>query len=100
MNRCCVDVRTIWKEVRDFWLKEKTSGKDLYHYATQRAADLGWRLCLEQANGHRIADFPHAVRNRGSIEEYKERPSPDRWILEIQIRHHTLPFGAFYEDLL
>jgi methionyl aminopeptidase len=52
------------------------------------------------ADDHRIADFPHAARTRGSIEGFEQTPAPNRWILEIQIRHPSKTFGAFYEDLL
>ena len=100
MLRCANDVEKIWLDVRNHWLNHKVTGKDLYNFAENKAQELGWLLTLEQANGHRIADFPHAVRSRGSIEEYSGCPSADLWILEIQMRHPTKPFGAFYEDLL
>ena len=70
------------------------------NFAQNCAKSYGWILSLEKANGHRISDFPHAARIRGNIEEFDSTPAPDRWILEIQIRHPTRPFGAFYEDLL
>lgn len=100
MRRCCLDVEAIWHEVRAHWRQHRVTGPQLYQFATACAKARGWELCLEQANGHRIADFPHAVRNRGSIEAYADVPSADRWILEIQIKHPTRSFGAFYEDLL
>jgi Xaa-Pro aminopeptidase len=100
MHRCCADAEEIWHEVRDHWEKEKISGSELYDFAEICAEQKGWKLALEKANGHRIADFPHAAKMRGSIEEFDQRPAPNRWILEIQIRHPEKPFGAFYEDLL
>ncbi len=100
MLKCCHDVRVIWQEVRDHWHQNKLSGGALYQFAKVRAEILGWRLKLEQANGHRIADFPHVVRSRGSIEQFQDCPCSNRWILEIQICHPSRPFGAFYEDLL
>lgn len=100
MAKCCSDASLIWHKVRDHWIKTNASGKELYQFARDCAESHGWLLTLEEANGHRIADFPHAARMRGSIEEYAQRPSADRWILEIQIRHPSKPFGAFYEDLL
>jgi hypothetical protein len=57
-------------------------------------------LSLKKAAGHRIADFPHTARRRGSIEKLEYIPATNRWILEIQIRHPEKPFGAFFEDLL
>ncbi len=100
MQKCSFDVAMIWRDVRDHWSKNNVTGAALYKFASECSAKLGWLLTLDQANGHRIADFPHAVRNRGSIESFESCPAADRWILEIQIRHTQRPFGAFYEDLL
>lgn len=100
MKRCCADVETIWSEVRQHWLTSQASGEALYAFAQDRARARNWILSLQKANGHRIADFPHAARERRSIEGFAQRPAPNRWILEIQIRHPNRPFGAFYEDLL
>ncbi len=100
MKRCCLDVEAIWHEVRDYWFQTQSSGKELYEYATSRAEMRGWVLSFQKANGHRIADFPHAAKIRGSIQGFEGKPASDRWILEIQIRHPSRSFGAFYEDLL
>ncbi|PIS10460.1 MAG: hypothetical protein COT73_09210 [Bdellovibrio sp. CG10_big_fil_rev_8_21_14_0_10_47_8] len=90
----------IWHEVRDYWSNRGVSGRELYLFAETRAQKYGWILSLQKANGHRIADFPHAARSRGSIEGFEKSPAQNRWILEIQIRHPEKEFGAFYEDLL
>lgn len=100
MKRCCVDVEAIWHEVRKQWEASNTSGKELYDFARECAKKRGWQLSLHEANGHRISDFPHAAKIRGSIEGFEQKPAANRWILEIQIRHPEKPFGAFYEDLL
>jgi Xaa-Pro aminopeptidase len=100
MKRCCVDAEKIWNEVRVHWQTSGASGRELYSFATERATQYGWKLLLDKANGHRIADFPHAARRRGSVEGFPEKPAANRWILEIQIRHPKRAFGAFYEDLL
>jgi Xaa-Pro aminopeptidase len=100
MIRCCADVEAVWQEVRDRWKERGVSGAELYAFAQASAERRGWMLALDQANGHRIADFPHAARSRGSIEGWASTPAPNRWILEIQIRHPSRSFGAFYEDLL
>ena len=100
MQKCCADAESIWHEVRNCWLQEAISGEELYRFAEACAENRGWRLSLDQANGHRISDFPHAIHIRGTIEEWKEKPASNRWILEIQICHPARPFGAFYEDLL
>ncbi len=55
---------------------------------------------FDNVDGHRAGDFPHQVFFRGGIAELDFKPGAGVWILEIQIRHPTLPFGAFYEDSL
>lgn len=100
MEKCCKDAGEIWLEVRDHWKKQGASGAALYEFARARAEARGWLLLLKKANGHRIADFPHAAKARGSIEGFDRAPAPARWILEIQLRHPVREFGAFYEDLL
>lgn len=100
MKKCCVDAEEIWNEVRNHWQKTAVTGEELYKFAAGSAQTRGWQLSLQKANGHRISDFPHAARMRGSVEGFKEKPAPNRWILEIQIRHPSRTFGAFYEDLL
>lgn len=102
MKKCCEDAKTIWHEVRDHWAQTQLTGEQLYRFAESCAQSRGWVLSLKEANGHRISDFPHAAKNTGwwSIEEFNQKPSANRWILEIQIRHPEKPFGAFYEDLL
>lgn len=100
MARCCSDAALIWEAVRNHWLNTNANGKELYQFARNCAQNHGWQLSLDEANGHRISDFPHAARMRGTIEGFEQKPSANRWILEIQIKHPTKPFGAFYEDLL
>lgn len=100
MSQCIRDAEKIWKQVQKYWKKDSPSGQELYAYAQEYAKSLGWQLNLEKANGHRISDFPHAARMRNSIEGLSHPPLANRWILEIQIKHPELSFGAFYEDLL
>lgn len=100
LQQCCADVEAIWHEVRNHWEQSRVSGEQLYKFAENCAQKRGWILSLQKANGHRISDFPHAAKIRGSIEGFVETPAPNRWILEIQICHPTKSFGAFYEDLL
>jgi Xaa-Pro aminopeptidase len=71
----------------------------LYTLAEDRARALGWRL-NHATKGHRVSDFPHAIHKGGDLGELSATPASGLWILEIQISHPTLPYGAFYEDLL
>ena len=68
--------------------------------ADRAARSRRWALNLGQGQGHRIAEFPHAVHHRGKLAHFDRKPAADRWILEIALRHPTEPFGAFFEDLL
>jgi Xaa-Pro aminopeptidase len=99
MARAVRDVRGVFERVREKWLAERLSGLALYEYASQVAVEMGWRLNLD-TSGHRLADFPHAALFDGALAEVPFAPSPDLWVLEIQIRHPERAFGAFYEDLL
>lgn len=99
-ERCCKDAEEIWHKVADRWSSTQATGPELYEYAAKLALERGWVLSLQKANGHRVADFPHAARARGSVEKFPGHPAPQRWILEIQIRHPSMKFGAFYEDIL
>jgi methionyl aminopeptidase len=98
-HRARRDVRVIWEEVRTLWLEERMTGRELYDQADRRATDRGWTLNFE-LTGHRLSDFPHAAHYDGTLAVVPEWVHPDRWVLEIAIAHPTLPFGAFYEDLL
>ncbi|HTU64565.1 MAG TPA: M24 family metallopeptidase [Steroidobacteraceae bacterium] len=99
MHQAKRDVREVFERVREKWISERISGRALYEYAESVAATLGWVLYTEVA-GHRLADFPHKAFHSGPLAQVGFTPSADLWVLEIQIRHPTRPFGAFYEDLL
>ena len=99
MARCAEDARTLFHLVRKKWEQESATGKVLYDYATDTAAQMGWKLNLD-LSGHRLADFPHAAIYDGPMATLDFAPSPLLWVLEIHIRHPTKPFGAFFEDML
>lgn len=99
MIRCAADCRVLFEIVRREWLESGRSGSELYRFADQQAKERGWQLVLE-VDGHRLGDFPHHAHYRGGMSEVDFRPSADAWVLEIQLRHPTREFGAFYEDLL
>ena len=85
--------------VRDHWKENKTRGPALYDWTKIRAKELGYHLNMG-SDGHRIGDFPHHVFFKGAIIECDEELLPDAWILEIQLDHPKLKFGAFFEDIL
>lgn len=99
MAACARDVRVLFDRVKAIWAGGRVSGKALYDVAAAEARALGWVLNLD-IKGHRVSDYPHSVHQGGKLGMLDSPPKPDLWILEIQIRHPTRPFGAFFEDLL
>ena len=93
------EVRTIWDEVRDKWFTDRSTGRQLYAFATEVTASYGWKLNMN-LSGHRLSDFPHSAHYDGSLADVDFRPNPNLWVLEIAIAHPERTFGAFYEDLL
>lgn len=74
-------------------------GQALYAFAETRAADMGWRF-NQATRSQRLGDFPRAGYKGGDLADLDASPSRGLWILEIQVVHPDLPFGAFYENLL
>jgi Xaa-Pro aminopeptidase len=99
MHQAALDVRAVFDATRARWEADGLNGKALYDFAAAEAERRGWALNLEMA-GHRLADFPHALKHDGALIETDYAPSAGLWVLEIQIRHPDRPFSAFYEDLL
>lgn len=100
MLRCVEDSKNLFERIRDRWKRTGETGQNLYRFATEEAAQKGWQFLLAGASGHRISDFPHAAYHRGSLSSFESSPAESRWILEVQLRHPTRPFGAFFEDIL
>jgi Xaa-Pro aminopeptidase len=91
--------RELFHTVAGIWRNESLTGVELYARAEREAEKIGVKL-LPNVDGHRAGDFPHQVFFRGGIGELDFKPSVGVWILEIQLRHPTLPFGEFFEDSL
>ncbi|CRI57672.1 M24 family metallopeptidase [Pseudomonas sp. CCOS 191] len=99
MAACAAAARTLFDEVQAQWRGQGVSGVELYHFAAERARQLGWKLNMD-IKGHRVSDFPHAIYRAGDLGDFEGAPGAGLWILEIQIAHPELPYGAFHEDLL
>lgn len=99
MRRIAADVRAVFDAVHAHWRAQGATGTALYRFAQAEAERRGWLLNLDMS-GHRLSDFPHAIKHKGALMEAEYTPSAGAWVLEIQIRHPTRPFSAFYEDLL
>jgi Xaa-Pro aminopeptidase len=100
MKDCLLAAQTIFEAVKKRWEPQDLSGGELYRFAANEALKLGFPLHLEEANGHRLGDFPHSIHYKGAMASVPFSPSRHLWVLEIQIKHPELPFGAFIEDLL
>lgn len=99
MHRIAHDVKAVFDVVQARWQRDRLTGEALYRVAVEEAGERGWLLNLEMT-GHRVSEFPHAAQYDGALIDQRFVPAPGLWILEIQIRHPTRPFGAFFEDLL
>jgi len=90
----------IYAKVKEHWQSLGVTGPELYDFASKLAQSRGYELNPNGASGHRIGDFPHAIHHKGVLKALEKSPIANRWILEIQLKHPSLPMGAFYEDLL
>jgi Xaa-Pro aminopeptidase len=99
MLQCRDDSKKVFDRVHSYWKETRATGAQLYKYAAQVAEDLGWKLNLK-VDGHRLADFPHQIYCKEKLSRIEFSPSPYLWVVEIQIRHKTRDFGAFYEDII
>lgn len=88
----------IFNDATDYWKRHNPKGIALYDYIYSLAEKLGVVWNLDPA-GHLIGAFPHRGWKRG-INHFPNIIDDGAWILEIQIKHKTLPAGAFFEDLL
>lgn len=98
--RIAQDVKAVFSATELAWREQKLSGEQLYAFASNKAAELGWRSIPNYVRGHRVADFPHQIHWQGDLASCESLPTPDRWVLEIQLADPDLRFGAFYEDVL
>lgn len=98
-QRCADAAALIFQQVRQRWLDLGLTGEALYQYAEQLCSALGYQLNLA-IKGHRLSDFPHKLYQGGNLGDFSGQPRPGVWVLEIQLKHPSLPYGAFYEDVL
>lgn len=99
MQACAAAAKTLFEVVEQRWKTASVEGIELYRFAQEQVAAMGWTLNLE-IKGHRVCDFPHAIYRGGNLGDFDGVPNPGLWILEIQLAHPSKPYGAFYEDLL
>ena len=90
MQRAPAAAREVFVRVQEKWRTESVTGAALYAYATEVARSMGWELA-PGVDGHRLSDFPHKAFHSGTLAATSFAPATDLWVLEIQIRHPTLP---------
>ena len=98
-EHCIQTARKLFAEAKEMWAIKRCSGKELYAHLDRGAKELGYKM-VENVLGHRVSDFPHHQYSKRSVIELDFHPNSYLWILELQIVHPELPFGAFFEDLL
>lgn len=92
--------RVLFDQVKEKWSQDRLSGQDLYKFAHEEAAKMGYKFVVKGASGHRVGDFPHQVHFRGNLMDISEPVAANRWILEIQLHDEKINRGAFFEDIL
>ncbi len=98
-QRCADAARAIFRECSRKAHAEMLTGEEIYAWLKTRVADSGYQL-IEIAAGHRLSEFPHHKHSKASLGKIRFIPSASLWVLEVLLRHPTLPIGAFFEDLL
>ena len=99
MHACAAACRDLWGRVAAVWRELQPTGRELYAFAKREALAMGWEF-HHDVKGHRVGDFPHAIHQTPTLGSIDHVPGEGLWILEIQIRHPSKPFGPFHEDLL
>lgn len=89
----------LFEEAINFWKTQNPTGIQLYEFIHSQANHHGVLFNLSPA-GHLIGAFPHTHAWTKGANTYPETLAARGWILEIQIKSKTQPFGAFFEGLL
>lgn len=89
----------LFHDAIEFWKTENPTGIQLYEFIYAQAKNYDVIFNLSPA-GHLIGAFPHTHAWTKGANTYPEKLLAKGWILEIQIKSPTQPFGAFYEGLL
>jgi Xaa-Pro aminopeptidase len=90
--------REIYEEMVAFYRKNDPTGIELYEATCEATKKRGFAFNLE-GGCHLIGTYPHKGW-KGGLDHWPYKMEKGLWVLEIQIRHPELPYGAFFEDLL
>jgi methionine aminopeptidase len=97
-NKLADASQTIFAKAAAYWRQQDPQGTHLYTAIEQMTQQVGLAFNLDTA-GHLIGTFPHKGWKQG-LNHFPDKAKKGAWVLEIQIRHPELPYGAFFEDLL
>jgi methionine aminopeptidase len=89
----------LFQEAITYWRSENPTGIELYEFIYAQCTKHHVLFNLSPA-GHLIGSFPHTHAWTKGANIYPHKLASKGWILEIQIKSLTQPFGAFYEGLL
>jgi hypothetical protein len=104
-------LRLFWDCKHEYLKRPGMTGSELFTLVKEKALANGWHWTNDFA-GHLIGEFPHkkpGKDNAGNhiiLDNHVPMNQPDEdgkvrhWILEIHLIHPSLPYGAFFEDLL
>lgn len=99
-EKIAADVKVLFHDVQDHWRRTKVTGVQLYAFAEQQTTKMGYKMHPSYVKGHRLSEFSHALYTKIGMFDLEFSPASERWVLELQICHPSMAFGAFYEDLL
>jgi Xaa-Pro aminopeptidase len=107
------DVEAAWSDIQE-WYHQKTKLKasELFHYAVNKAGEMGWEFGGEIA-GHIVGKYPHEQPPDPKSVELDIHPENDNdmflpdangnkrhWILELQFIDRKNQIGGYFEQLL
>lgn len=94
------DLKLIFNTVQEHWRQTNISGVELCMYAKNLIHKYGYKMYPSYVKGHRLSEFSHARYTQMGTFDLTSKPASERWIMEMQICHPSMKFGAFFEDLL
>jgi len=98
LQRLADTSKILFDEMTAYWRNNRPTGQQLYDMTYEATKKHGFVFNLDGA-GHLIGEFPHKGWKHG-MSNFPNVIEDGGWVLEIQIRHPTLAYGAFFEDLL
>jgi Xaa-Pro aminopeptidase len=89
----------LFRDAIQYWQDNNPTGIELYKFIHARAHENNVEFNLSPA-GHLIGAFPHTHGWTKGANTFPESLNEYGWIIEIQIKCTSQPYGAFYEGIL